>query len=119
MLLAPLLATNLLHVREKAELAGAAALIDAPLTIEQKVDVGQALDHTIATAPPGEIPDLRAAVATGGDPNEPARVALLDDLQALIAATITRGFRGAFALCALLAVMALLPLAALRRGELG
>ena len=117
-LLAPLLAANLLHVRQKAELAGAAALIDAPLSIEQKVDVGQALDRTIATAPAGEIPDLSAAVATGGDPNDPARVGLLHDLQALISATITRGFRGAFALCALLAVLALLPLAALRRGEL-
>jgi predicted MFS family arabinose efflux permease len=118
-LLAPILAGSLLQVRDRAELAGAAALIDAPLSIEQKVEVGQALDRAIATAPAGEIPDLRAAVATGGDPDDPARVALLDDLDALIAATITRGFRWAFALCAALAVLALLPLAAIRRSELG
>ena len=117
-LLAPILAGSLLQVRDRAELAGAAALIDAPLSIEEKVDVGQALDRAIATAPAGEIPDLRAAVATGGDPDDPARVALLDDLDALIAATITRGFRWAFALCAVLAVLALLPLAAIRRSEL-
>jgi predicted MFS family arabinose efflux permease len=118
-LLAPILAGNLVQVRDRAELAGAAALIDAPLSIEQKVEVGTALDRAIATAPAGEVPDLRDAVATGGDPNDPARVALLDDLEALIAATITRGFRGAFVLCAALAVLALLPLAALRRSELG
>ena len=89
-LLAPILAGSLLQVRDRAELAGAAALIDAPLSIEEKVDVGQALDRAIATAPAGETPDLRAAVATGGDPDDPARVALLDDLDALIAATITQ-----------------------------
>lgn len=118
-LLAPLLAGDLAHVSDRAELAGAAALIDAPLSIEQKVEVGRALDRAIATAPAGEIPDLSSAVAAGGDPADPARVALRDDLEALIAATITRGFRGAFGLCAVLAALALLPLAALRRSELG
>lgn len=113
-ILAPLLASDLVDVGERAQLAGAAALIDAPLSIEAKVDIGRALDRAIDRAPAGEIPDLREAVAAGGDPEEPARAALREDLEALIAATITRGFRGAFALCAVLAALALLPLALLR-----
>jgi predicted MFS family arabinose efflux permease len=117
-LLAPLLAGDLVQVADRAELAGAATLIEAPLSIEDKVEVGRALDRAIAAAPAGEIPDLRPAVAAGGDADDPARRALLVDLEALIAATITRGFRGAFALCAVLAALALLPLAALRRRDL-
>jgi hypothetical protein len=41
-------------------------------------------------------------------------VALRDSLQRVISDAITRGFRGAFVLCAVLAALALLPMAVLR-----
>jgi predicted MFS family arabinose efflux permease len=113
-LLTPLLAADLSGVEDRARLAGASALIEAPLSIEDKVAVGIELERAIDEAPRGEVPDLGAAVAAGGDPSAPGRVALHDSLQRVISDAITRGFRGAFILCAVLAALALLPVAALR-----
>jgi MFS family permease len=117
-LLAPLLAGDLSDVADRARLAGAAALIDAPLSIGDKVAIGRGLERALEEAPAGEVPDLDAAVAAGGDPDDPARRALRDRLEDLISATITRGFRGAFVLCAVLAALALVPLLVMRRGAL-
>lgn len=117
-LLAPLLAADLSHVGDRARIAGAGALIEAPLSIQDKVAVGQGLERALDAAPAGAVPDLRAAAAAGGDPNAPARVDLANRLEGLVSAAITRGFRGAFALCALLAALALIPVALLRRGAL-
>lgn len=117
-LLTPLLTADLNDVSDRAELAGASALIDAPLSIEDKIAVGRGLEQAIETAPAGEVPDLRSAIAAGGDPDDPARVALGDRLEQLISATITRGFRNAFLLCAALAALALVPVALLRKGAL-
>jgi hypothetical protein len=101
-------------VEDRARLAGASALIEAPLSIQDKVAVGIELERAIDEAPRGEVPDLTTAVAAGGDPSAPGRVALRDSLQRVISDAITRGFRGAFILCAVLAVLALLPVAVLR-----
>jgi MFS family permease len=117
-LLTPLLTADLSDVADRAQLAGASALIDAPLSIEDKIAVGQNLEEAIDSAPAGEVPDLRPAIAAGGDPDDPARVALGDRLEELISATITRGFRNAFLLCAALAALALVPVAFLRKGAL-
>jgi predicted MFS family arabinose efflux permease len=117
-LLTPLLTADLNDVADRARLAGASALIDAPLSIEDKIAVGRGLEQAIDTAPAGEVPDLRPAIAAGGDPSDPARLALGDRLEGLISDTITRGFRNAFFLCAVLAALALVPVALLRRGAL-
>jgi MFS family permease len=113
-LLTPLLAADLAGVEDRARLAGASALIEAPLSIQDKVAVGSELEKAIDEAPRGEVPDLSAAVAAGGDPNAPGRVALRQSLQRVISDAITRGFRGAFILCAVLAALALVPVAVLR-----
>jgi predicted MFS family arabinose efflux permease len=112
-LLTPLLAADLSGVQDRARLAGADALISAPLSIQDKVAVGTELEKAIDTAPRGEVPDLDAAVAAGGDPASPGRVELRESLQRVISDAITRGFRGAFTLCAVLAALALVPAAAL------
>jgi hypothetical protein len=113
-LLTPLLAADLAGVEDRARLAGASALIEAPLSIQDKVAVGIELEKAIDEAPRGEVPDLSAAVAAGGDPDAPGRVELRESLQRVISDAITRGFRGAFILCAVLAALALVPVAALR-----
>jgi predicted MFS family arabinose efflux permease len=114
-LMAPLLAHSLGDVSDRAQLAGANALIDAPLSIGEKVDIGRGLQKALDEAPAGEVPDLRPAIAAGGDPDDPGRRELRDRLEGLISTTITQGFRNAFILCAVLAALALLPLVALRR----
>jgi hypothetical protein len=113
-LLTPLLAADLAGVEDRARLAGANALIEAPLTIQDKVAVGIELERAIDEAPRGEVPDLDAAVAAGGDPTSPGRVELGERLQRVISDAITRGFRGAFILCAVLAALALVPVAIMR-----
>jgi MFS family permease len=113
-LLTPLLAADLAGVEDRARLAGASALIEAPLSIQDKVAVGIELEKAIDEAPRGEVPDLSAAVAAGGDPDAPGRVELRESLQRVISDAITRGFRGAFILCAVLAALALVPVAVLR-----
>jgi predicted MFS family arabinose efflux permease len=113
-LLTPLLASSLAGVEDDARLAGAGALISAPLSISDKVAVGIELERAIDEAPRGEVPDLGAAVAAGGDPSAPGRVDLRERLERVIADAITRGFRSAFLLCAVLAVAALVPVAVLR-----
>ncbi len=117
-LLTPLLAADLADVEDRARLAGAAALIEAPLSIQDKVVVGVELERAIDEAPRGEVPDLSAAIAAGGDPDSPGRQELGRDLERVISDAITRGFRGAFVLCAILAALALVPVALLRRGAL-
>ena len=113
-LLTPLLAADLAGVEDRARLAGAGALIEAPLSIGDKIAVGIELEKAIDEAPRGEVPDLDAAVAAGGDPDSPGGLALADRLQRVISDAITRGFRGAFVLCAILAALALLPVAIMR-----
>jgi len=117
-LLTPLLASNLGDVADRARLAGASALIEAPMSIQDKVAVGRGLQEAIETAPAGEVPDLETALAAGGDPSDPARRALGERLETLISETITHGFRGAFVLCAVLAALALAPLLVMRKGTL-
>lgn len=117
-LLTPLLAASLAGVEDDARLAGAGALISAPLSIQDKVAVGIELERAIDEAPRGEVPDFGAAVAAGGDPSAPGRVALRESLERVVADSITRGFRSSFLLCAALALAALVPVAVLRRSAL-
>lgn len=114
-IMAPLLASSLSAVTDRAELVGAAYLLDAPISIEDKIAIGVALEEALRDTPNGSAPDLRAAVAAGGDPDEPARAALGDRLDDLVAPAVTRGFRSSFLLCALLGILALLPAWPLRR----
>lgn len=114
LLMAPLLAASLDDVTDRAVAAGTARVIDAPLSLESKLQVGRALEDAIEATPPGSVPDLRSAVA-GGDGGDAAERAVLGAaLDDLIAPAITRGFRSSFLLCALLGLMALLPLGLLR-----
>lgn len=116
-LLAPLLAHDLEDTGARARPAGVATIVDAPLPIERKVEVGRGLERAIAgAAAAGQVPDVGAALAGGAPEERPVLDGLRRDLEALVELTITRGFRRAFGLCALLALAALVPAALLRRG---
>lgn len=115
LLMAPLLASSLEDVTERAELVGAAHLVDAPISIQDKVAIGVALEEALQVTPTGSVPDLRAAAGAGGDPDDPARAELGQRLHDLVAPAVTRGFRSSFLLCALLGVLALGALPFLRR----
>ncbi|HMM48518.1 MAG TPA: MFS transporter [Miltoncostaeaceae bacterium] len=118
LLIAPLLAHQLSAVSERAIAVGAAHVIDAPLPLTTKIALADALQVTVASTPPGAVPRLDDAVTVGSSDDGPqeaaARARLGETLQGLVAPAVTRAFRDAFLLCALLGVLALVPVPLLR-----
>ncbi len=115
-LLTPFLAHDLMQAGQDLRQAGAAQLLDAPLSIQTKVSLGQELEARVTSGRGGTAAlwePFRSREAA-----EPALVPLRLHLQDLLAATLTRGFRRGFMLASLLALLALPPiLIATRRRE--
>jgi predicted MFS family arabinose efflux permease len=111
-LVAPLLASGVSAGSEQAALGGAAAVLDAPVGVTDKVGIALALNREIDAAPKGAMPDVDAAFAgrSGSDVDR-----LRGRLVSTLEDTLTRSFRASFALTALFAVLAVLPALALRR----
>jgi MFS family permease len=110
---APLLAADLDEGGTRAKLVGTARVLDAPVPAETKVPLAIDLVRAIDRAPRGHLPDFRPEFA-----KQPRSVALREleaDLQQTLRAVITRSFRNSFFLCAGFALLALAPLALLRR----
>lgn len=106
---APLLASGLTSRVNRAVVVGAEAGLSTPVSLETKVSLARSLGETLSEAPAGELPDLEPVfqrVAPGGS-LDPLR-ARLDDV---ITAAVTSAFRPSFALCALFALLALVPTA--------
>jgi MFS family permease len=111
-LVAPLLSSGVETASERAALGATAVVLDAPVGVTDKVALALALDSKIAEAPKGSVPDVSAAFeGRDGSGVQQLRVKLVDTLEA----TLTRSFRSSFALCALFAVLTVVPLALLRR----
>jgi hypothetical protein len=111
-LVAPLLADRVETAAERAALGSAAAVLDAPVGIVDKVTLALALDRTIDETPKGSMPDVDEAFGDReGAGVEQLRSSLVDTLEA----TLTRGFRSSFALAALFAALVPVPLLLLRR----
>jgi len=113
-LVAPLLASGVSAGSERAALGGAAAVLDAPVGISDKVSIALALDREIEAGPKGAMPNVGAAFQgrSGKDVDQ-----LRDRLVSTLEDTLTRSFRPSFALTALFALLAVLPALALRRRE--
>lgn len=119
-LLTPVLADDLARAADRAKVAGAEVVLDAPIGASEKVPLALDLAGSLADASSGRLPDLAPAferaqerAGSGGDVVELRR-----SLEETIRAVVTRSFRGAFALAAGLALLSLLPLVLLRRGRL-
>jgi predicted MFS family arabinose efflux permease len=111
-LIAPVLASEVETGGERAALAGAAAVLDAPVGVADKVSLALALDDEIGKTPKGALPDVSAAF---GERHGSAEERLRDGLVDVLEATLTRSFRSSFGLTALFALLATVPLALLRR----
>ncbi|MCC6223779.1 MAG: MFS transporter [Thermoleophilia bacterium] len=116
-LVAPLLAFELERGAEHATLAGASAVLDSPVPLTKKVPLALDLRDAFEQAQQGELPDLGAAFDRRGAAEDERVAALRDELTQEIKEALTRSFRTAFALCAALAALALLPLRLVRRLE--
>ncbi len=108
LLLTPVFTADLEAQQDRTELAGLAALLDAPLGLETKIDLAQRLADRVASAD-GRLPDLAPAYAgVEGDPQEIARLA--DELDDQLDRAGTAAFSRSLQLAGVLALLALVPL---------
>jgi MFS family permease len=114
-LLAPLLSHDLVQGGQQALLGGTKVILqgDAPLT--KKIPIALDLRAELASAQKGVVPDLAAPFDQQGAQHDANLRAMRDSLIATLEGAVTRGFRNAFALAALLALLALVPIALARR----
>jgi hypothetical protein len=110
--LTPLLAHDLGTAAQDITQTGAARLLDAPLTISQKVSLATDLEKRVREA--SGDPDALWQPFREREKEEPALTPLRRGLQELLGATLTRGFRRGFLLAAGIALLALIPVATLR-----
>jgi predicted MFS family arabinose efflux permease len=111
-LIAPVLAHSVDTATDDAALGGAAAVLDAPVGIADKVQVALALDKTISATPNGQMPDVaKAFEGRSGDDVDDLKGELVDTLEGVL----TRAFRSSFGLTAAFALLACVPAYALRR----
>jgi hypothetical protein len=113
--IAPLLTDELFEAADVAELNATAVIIDGQISATTKVPLALAIRDTIDGVPEGEIPDFTTVFEEHGSLTDPAVRAVQDEMVASIEGAVTRGFRSSFLFCALLATLAVIPVAAFRR----
>ena len=112
---APFLASDLTHAADVAKLNATAVIIDGELPATTKIPLALDIRDVLDRAPRGEIPDLTAPFEERGASTDPDVRLVRDDLLTAIEQAITRGFRGSFLFCALLAALALVPVLSVRK----
>ncbi len=113
-LIAPLLASTLPSAGHRAEVRATSILLDAPISLRTKVPVAYDLVQLFRKAAQGEVPDLSKPFDDHGAKHDATLASVRDQLVSSIEETITRCFRPAFFLSALLAALAI-PVALLFR----
>ena len=114
-LLAPILSSGLHDVRNQAIRDGAGQVLTAPIPVRTKLTLTFYLARAVIRTPNGELPDIDGAFdrVKGGADEEDRRD--LSDLQAslhdVVKDAVTRAFRQPYRVAALLALLALIPVA--------
>jgi len=103
----PLLASSLATRLDQAVIAGTEAGLSEPVPLQSKVSLARSLGEALGDTPAGELPDLDA-VFTKAAPDG-SLDSLQDTLSGVITTAVTGAFRDSFALCALCALIALVP----------
>ena len=115
MLVAPVLSSDLQTGARNALLGGAKVLLNADIPIRTEVpivlDLRTALEHTAK----GTVPDLAEPFNKRGAAHDAGLRQTRDSLVGALKDALTRSFRRALALCALVAALALVPILVARR----
>jgi MFS family permease len=115
-LLTPILVNQLNAAPRHATPAITRAVITGPGSVLQKIQLGAGLIAADSHAPQSQLPNLGPAFArvkSGADPQTQDQfVALQAELQDLIERAVTDAFQTPLQICALLSLLALVPLAA-------
>ena len=114
LLLTPLLAADLTTAGQNAKLRGVAVVLDAPVSFTAKTKLALDVAPLLTDSGRRELPDFAATLAPRHDP---ALTRVGRELDEVVQATITRGFRRSYLAAALLGLLALVPLALLGNGD--
>ena len=118
-LLTPVLVHQLNNAPGRAVPPVTRAVITAPLSLATKIQLGAGLLAANAHTPPSRLPDFGppfAQAGTGAGPADRTALAGLEaQVQSLVQRAVTRSFRDPLLLCALLSLLAIVPLAYGRR----
>jgi predicted MFS family arabinose efflux permease len=106
-LIAPLLASTLPPAGHQAERRATSILLDAPIPLRTKLPIAYDLVGLFQKARQGEVPDLGQPFNAHGARHDATVASVRDRLVSAIEETITRAFRPAFFLSALLAALAI------------
>jgi MFS family permease len=111
-LIAPVLTSSLDKGIDRATLGATRSILEAEVPVSDKVAVTWDLRDVIDGAPKGQVPDLTKVLDEHGAKDNNRLAVARDGLMTTITDTITRTFRPAFAVSALLAALAAIPAAA-------
>jgi MFS family permease len=114
-LVAPILANDLTEAGDVAKFNATAVIIDGQIPITKKIPLALDMRDVFDAAQKGEIPDFTGPFDKQGAQTDEQVATLRDDLVSAIEEAITRGFRTAFLVSALLAALAVIPALAFRR----
>jgi MFS family permease len=106
--IAPVLAANVTAGTKDAMRATTAVVLDAPISLRNKVSVALDLRDLVERAPRGEVPDVREPFDRQGASTNTGLRNSRDDVVHAIRDTITRSFRLAFLIAALFGAAAAL-----------
>jgi MFS family permease len=112
---APLLSHDLERGGRDALLGGAKVLLNADVPIREEVPIALDLRTALERAPRGTVPDLAQPFDRRGAAHDERLRQVRDSLVAALQDALTRSFRRALVLCALLAALALVPILLSRR----
>jgi MFS family permease len=108
-LIAPVLSSSLEAGIERATLGATSTMLTTRLELRDKLPVTWALRNAIEEAPRGQVPDLGQEFDERGAEGDNDMAQARDALMGTVTDAVTRSFRPAFALAAVLAALAALP----------
>jgi MFS family permease len=108
-LIAPVLSTSLEAGIERATLGATRTMLTADLDLADKLPVVWDMRTAIEEAPKGQVPDLASVFDEAGAEGDNAMARARDQLLDTITDAITRSFRPAFGIAAVLAALAAIP----------
>jgi hypothetical protein len=110
-----LLASGLHDVRDEAIKDGARRVISAPIPVRTKLTLSFYLARAVIRTPNGELPDIDGAfdrAGRGADEEDRRDLSELEtSLHDVVKDAVTRAFRRPYRVAALLALLALIPVA--------
>jgi len=107
LVITPLLTSDLSSAADKAKLRGISTTLDAPASAGTKLRLAIDLAPILSRPPRKELPTFAKAVAHEHDP---ALTEIGRELDGVVKATVTRGFRRSFLVAAVFALLAAVPL---------